>query len=59
MDSIHKLESILLDLNDFAAVTAWALGMDGKVAAVVWGSIRLILNVSCLSERRFSSRYLY
>lgn len=46
LGSIRRLEHILLALNDFASATAWALGMDGKVAAVVWGSIRLILNVS-------------
>ena len=46
MGSFGRLEPILLGLNDFVVVTAWALGMNGKVAAVVWGSIRLILNVS-------------
>lgn len=45
MGSLQRLEPILLGLNDFAIVTAWALGMNGKVSAVVWGSIRLILNV--------------
>ena len=43
---INRLEPILRGLNDFASITAWALGMDGRVAAVVWGSIRLILSVS-------------
>jgi hypothetical protein len=46
LGSLRRLEPILLGLNDFASVTAWALGMNGRVAAVVWGSIRLILNVS-------------
>jgi hypothetical protein len=46
LGSLRRLEPILLGLNDFTSVTAWALGMNGKVAAVVWGSIRLILNVS-------------
>jgi hypothetical protein len=45
-DFISRLKPILFGLNDFASITAWALGMDGKVAAVVWGSIRLILSVS-------------
>jgi hypothetical protein len=45
LGSLRRLEPILLGLNDFASVTAWALGMNGKVAVVVWGSIRLILNV--------------
>jgi hypothetical protein len=42
MDDLRKL---LLSLSDFAAVTALALGMNGRVAAVIWGSIRLLLNV--------------
>ena len=42
---MKRLEPILLSLNDFAAVVAWALGMNGKVAAIIWGSIRLILKV--------------
>lgn len=46
LGSVRRLETVLLSLNDFAAVAAFALGMNGKVAAVVWGSIRLILNVS-------------
>jgi hypothetical protein len=50
LGSLRRLEPILLSLNDFASVTAWALGMNGRVAAVVWGSIRLILNVSEYSE---------
>lgn len=49
LGSLRRLETILLSLNDFAAVTAWALGMNGRVAAIVWGSIRLILNVSYLA----------
>lgn len=46
LGSLRRLETILLSLNDFASVTAWALGMNGKVAAVFLGSIRLLLNVS-------------
>lgn len=42
MDDLKKL---LLSLSDFAAVTAYALGMNGRVAAVIWGSIRLLLSV--------------
>lgn len=41
-----RLETVLISLNDFAAVTAWALGMNGKVATLVWGSIRLILKLA-------------
>lgn len=41
----RRLEPILLSLNDFAAVITLALGMNGQVAAVIWGSMRLILKV--------------
>jgi hypothetical protein len=43
--NLRRLESILLSLNDFAAVITLALGMKGQVAAIIWGSIRLILKV--------------
>ncbi|KAF2682646.1 hypothetical protein K458DRAFT_432621 [Lentithecium fluviatile CBS 122367] len=41
--ALPRLEPVLLGLNDFAAVIAWSLGMNGRVAALRWGSIRLIL----------------
>lgn len=44
-----RLEPVLLSLNDFAAVTAWALEMTGKVATLMWGSIRLILRLAQLA----------
>lgn len=46
LGSIDRSKNIILGLNDFAIVAAWATGMDGKVPAVVWGSIKLLLNVS-------------
>ena len=48
---LPKLEPVLLGLNDFAAVVAWSLGMNGRVAALLWGSIRLILKVNCNPDR--------
>jgi hypothetical protein len=45
--ALSRLQPIVLGLNDFVAVTAWAVGMNGKLAAVLWGSIRLIIKV-CL-----------
>jgi len=45
VDDLSSLERILLSLSDFAAVTALALGMNGRVAALIWGSIRLLLKV--------------
>lgn len=43
--ALRQLQTILLGLNDFAMLTAWVMGMNGKVAAVLWGSIRLIIKV--------------
>ncbi|KAJ6447148.1 coxI translation protein CYA5 [Purpureocillium lavendulum] len=40
---VNQLEPILLGLNDFVAIVSWSLGMNGRVAAVLWGSIRLII----------------
>lgn len=45
LGALHRLEPILLSLNDFVVVTAWAFGMNGRVSAVIWGSIRIILTV--------------
>lgn len=44
--SLAQLRPVLLGLNDFAALASWLMGMNGKVAAVLWGSIRLIIKVS-------------
>ncbi|KAI7912142.1 hypothetical protein M0657_010610 [Pyricularia oryzae] len=41
--ALKELKPVLLGLSDFAAIIAWAFGMDGKVAVLLWGSIRLIL----------------
>ena len=40
-----QLQPIILGINDFAALAALVFGMNGKVAAVLWGSIRLIIKV--------------
>lgn len=45
MSALQRLEPIILSLNDFVIVTAWVLGKHGRVGAVIWGSIRIILNV--------------
>ncbi|KAK4120820.1 hypothetical protein N657DRAFT_658182 [Parathielavia appendiculata] len=41
--AMSRLQPIVLGLNDFVAVTAWAVGMNGKLDAVLGGSIRLII----------------
>ena len=45
LTSLTRLEPILVHLNDFSAVIALFLGADAKSAALVWGSLRIILNV--------------
>ncbi|KAJ5706896.1 Tetratricopeptide-like helical [Penicillium malachiteum] len=40
---LRRLEPILFNLNDFAAVLTLALGLNGQVAAIIWGSISLIM----------------
>lgn len=47
-EAISRLHSIVFGLNDFVAFTTWAIGMNGKVAGVLWGSIRLIVKVCAL-----------
>lgn len=43
--TLAQLQPILLGINDFVTIIAWGMGMNGKVAAVLWGSIRLIIKV--------------
>ena len=43
--SMSRFEPILSQINDFSAIIALFLGADAKSAAIVWGSIRLILTV--------------
>lgn len=45
MGSLRRLKHILINLNGFVAVIKQALGMNGQVEAVVWGSVRLIFKV--------------
>jgi hypothetical protein len=41
-----RLRPTLLGLGDFMAWIALLIGMNGRVAAIMWGSIRLIVQVS-------------
>lgn len=43
--STFRLESILAQINDFAAVVALSNGFEPKVTGVVWGSLKIILMV--------------
>jgi hypothetical protein len=52
---LRRLEPILFNLNDFAAVLTLALGLNGQVAAIIWGSISLIMKV----ENKSSSKAPY
>ena len=42
---LDQLKPILERLSDFTAMIALAMGMNSKVATVIWGSIRLIITV--------------
>lgn len=44
-ESIISLNKVVSSLNDFAAVVAFALGMNGRVAALLWGAFRILFNV--------------
>lgn len=43
---VNRLDSILKFVNDFSAIVAVCFGADAKLAALVWGSIRLILTLA-------------
>ncbi|MCJ1404908.1 hypothetical protein MMC11_008134 [Xylographa trunciseda] len=45
LQSLNRLEPILAHLNDFSAIIAICLGANTKSAALVWGSIRIILTL--------------
>ena len=45
LSSLSRLEPMLLHINDFSAITALFLGANAKSAALVWGSIKIILIV--------------
>lgn len=53
MRSLRRLEPILLSINDFVAVMTLSLGMNGQVAAVIWGSIRLIMRVGGVPTTKY------
>jgi hypothetical protein len=40
--TLLQLQPAFYGLSDFAALTACVMGMNGKVAAVLWSSIRLL-----------------
>ena len=43
---VNRLDSVLKFVNDFSAVVAVCFGADAKIAALVWGSMRLILTLA-------------
>lgn len=47
---INRLGPILKFVNDFSAFTALYFGADVKLAALVWGSIQLILRLASSTE---------
>lgn len=55
---LRRLEPILFNLNDFAAVLTLALGLNGQVAAIIWGSISLIMKVRSTDSKHLAM-YLF
>ena len=43
---LNRLDLIFKFINDFSAVVALCLGAEAKLAALVWGSIRIILTLA-------------
>lgn len=50
---VNRLDSILKFVNDFSAVVAVCFGADAKLAALVWGSIRMMLALFSLNGDTF------
>lgn len=46
---LMQLKPVLLGFNDFIAIVSLSLGMDGRAAALLWGSIRMIIKVTISS----------
>ncbi|KAH0544775.1 hypothetical protein FGG08_001142 [Glutinoglossum americanum] len=44
--SLTRIEPMLSHMNNFAAILAVCFGADAKVAALVWGSIKVILRLA-------------
>lgn len=42
---LPKLKPVLSDLDDFVTVITRLAGMDGRVAAFLWGSMKLLFKV--------------
>jgi hypothetical protein len=42
---LNRLKTVLLALGDFAALTALVVNVNGRVAALLYGSVRLIVKV--------------
>lgn len=51
-----QLKPTLLGLGDFMAWISLLMGMNGRVAAIIWGSIRLIVQVRLHSNDSLASR---
>jgi len=48
--AVGRLEPILSQLNNFAAIMALCFGTNAETAALVWGSVRMILSVCSLES---------
>lgn len=52
LDSMGRMKPMIKLVNDFAAVIAVAFGADAMLAAIIWGSIRMILTVGYQYSRQ-------
>jgi hypothetical protein len=43
--ALTQVKPVLLGLNDFVALSSWLMGVNAKVAVVLWGSVKLIIKV--------------
>ena len=48
--AVGRLEPILSQLNNFSAIMALCFGDSAETAALVWGSVRMILSVCPLES---------
>lgn len=54
--SLFRLESILGNINDFAAIFALGSGAEPRVTGAVWGSLKILLMVNHVLNTKHKSR---
>lgn len=59
LDSMNRLGPALKFVDDFSALIAVCFGVDAKLTAFVWGSIRLMLTLRIICRRYIKRRIEY